>query len=91
MKWERKERKASGLLHIFKKALLQIEKRRKQFSPSVQSSFIIQIKRFNSLQEITGHKLQHFQKVVDSVSTFRFPGKKTNKQKLELLRSGPDI
>lgn len=40
MKWERKERKASGLLHIFKKALLQIEKRRKLFSPNVKSSFI---------------------------------------------------
>lgn len=57
----------------------QKQKKKKDNDLVQVASFITQIKRFNLLQEVTGHKLQHLRKVADSVGTFRFPGKnKTN-------------
>ena len=73
-KWDRRDRKASGLLHIFRKALLDIEKVKTIIS--IHVLFLHHSEQvLNLLQQVSGHVLRHLKEVVDRIGPFRFPGK----------------
>lgn len=76
MKWERRERKASGLLHIFRNDLLTVKQEGK-FKHAVL--VFIASHGLNSLQQIARNLLLNFQEVVHGVDTFGFPVQKKKK------------
>lgn len=74
-KWERKERKASGLLHIFRKALLEIEKENTFVSVlTFMSSFVIQ-RFFTYFRRSVGTCCNTFRKLVTVSARFAFLAK----------------